>query len=658
MINRLKIINIDRPYRDLYLKIRENQTCFIENLPELTGKILERSNRHLKIRWDKNNTVRYYSHVTSNHITSHFDEFDLRKYINLSKEIKYKNKLECICLLISDHEVYTERYNKFLENLFIQTKEEGKKFQFNIVINKTASVIPKPHIEQLKQKFKGVDVYNLNLLPHEDVYTTNPEELQNILGTIKPELGFVSGPNICFFEAIKHHSNFNTTLFLEIDSIVTPNWLNRIDKFTTRNEGSFWVSGPYYDGVNYRIKKRHHINGGTALYATGENTLQLLMKAVREYIKYRVENGKLVYTYDFGIRDFIDDQFNYVSEIGDIEGVRLWNYIDRQYLKNNLIYNLSTKYDEHEDLDKFYKLYDFAILHTKNYNWNPVNKNNPEKKSNVNPQQPHVKPQHIKKKDIPVFFHVPKNSGTYVLTMAIKFFRVCKESSKRFKYINVCDDGVIKYRLLVLAEKNEGNTVLPVSLNNLDLTNREVLFIIVSPHGFKDYKEKLYPSLENYKLKEFICLREPYSRTQSIFNYLSSDQSSHEPTHKYMKTKTISDFIQSNELEGNWLFYNLLNLDSGEIIGEEHYKELCVVLNDMMVFDCKRVDECMNAMLGDDYKNIFINQILTKNNTHKPVHQTIYKEKKDFNDLSEHTQQIFLEKCKWDLKIYNKYTQC
>ena len=51
----------------------------------------------------------------------------------------------------------------------------------------------------------------------------------------------------------------------------------------------------------------------------------------------------------------------------DFQNRFLWNYIRRQYTKNNLIYNYSTSriYDREQSLDQIISAYSPAIIHKK-----------------------------------------------------------------------------------------------------------------------------------------------------------------------------------------------------------------------------------------------------------------------------------------------------
>jgi len=154
-------------------------------------------------------------------------------------------------------------------------------------------------------------------------------------------------------------------------------------------------------------------------------------------------------------------------------------------------------------------------------------------------------------------------------------------------------------------------------------------------------------------------LREPYGRTLSLFSYLQSSQSAHEPSHGAYDSNTFIEHLNSPQLQGSWLIHNLLNVPDPEIITQDHYEQTCNILDNMLVSDISDVDyvivkifnECYN--LGLDIKD-FLNKKITRGlriNTNTTKDKLEY----PFESLDEETKNHFLNQTKWDYKIYNKY---
>ena len=154
-------------------------------------------------------------------------------------------------------------------------------------------------------------------------------------------------------------------------------------------------------------------------------------------------------------------------------------------------------------------------------------------------------------------------------------------------------------------------------------------------------------------------LREPYGRTLSLFSYLRSPQSAHEPSHKVYDSNTFIEHLNSPQLQGSWLIHNLLNVPDPEIITQDHYEQTCNILDEMLVSDMSGVDdaivkifnECYN--LGLDIKS-FLNKRITRN-----LRSNTTKDKLEypFESLDEETKTHFLNQTKWDKLLYDKYTK-
>jgi hypothetical protein len=280
-------------------------------------------------------------------------------YIDFNNLFHFKNKLECICLLVCDRELSDKYFYNFINQIVKKTpKEHTKDISFKIFINKSSSLIPKEAVASLKQVFEFVDVINLNLEKHEDLYLKRDLPTKEPL----PELGYLSGPNKMFYDAIKVCSEYNTTLLLETDCLLGKNWLHRINDYIRTSNG-FWISGSMYDGnANFEKYMKSHINGGTCLCATGDSNFQKFLDLFYDWFKITVKTDNYL-AYDYGIKKFIMSNTEVYQNIEKER--KIWQFIDRMYARNNLIFNLSVHVDKLEDIKRFNELFNFAILHTK-----------------------------------------------------------------------------------------------------------------------------------------------------------------------------------------------------------------------------------------------------------------------------------------------------
>lgn len=267
----------------------------------------------------------------------------------------FKNNLECVCLLTTDKEIADGRFDKFIEHLLLNTKKTSK-INFKVVVNNNSH---KPNIKKLKLIFDKVSVSYLNLSKKDDIYTNKiPKKI--------PKYGLKSGPNIMFFKTIEMCRQYNTTLMLEVDCILNKNWIKNICCYV-KNSNGFLISGAINDN-NIALAPNsinlNHINGGTALYATGSNVLQKLVEILALFIEDQTKNkNNISLAYDCALKILIDNGIsisNIQTEIRDF-----WKFINRNYLFNNFIFNYSLPQDSNIDIDLINKKYNYAILHKK-----------------------------------------------------------------------------------------------------------------------------------------------------------------------------------------------------------------------------------------------------------------------------------------------------
>jgi hypothetical protein len=264
------------------------------------------------------------------------------------------NKLECILLLLSEHEINNHLFEHFLEQIDRSMSHKNNrslatKIDMKILIN---TKIKNLDITTLNKYFKSVEIIYSNIPAKLDFYETSINAYKNYR-----QYGMKSGPNYMFFEAFKYLSKYNTTLFLECDCILRNDWLKKIYQYT-EYAGGFWISGGCYgvpNSENLYSTLNTHINGGVALYATGNNFLLRFLQHCDKLFPYFLALDPTL-AYDYYIRLLID----IYSQTRDNDNIR---FINRQYLINNLILNYST-----HTLDKAnhnLSKYDYAIAHIK-----------------------------------------------------------------------------------------------------------------------------------------------------------------------------------------------------------------------------------------------------------------------------------------------------
>jgi hypothetical protein len=267
---------------------------------------------------------------------------------------------------------------------------------------------------------------------------------------------------------------------------------------------------------------------------------------------------------------------------------------------------------------------------------------------------------------IPVFYHIPKNSGTYVLHCILSEIKThTKESSK---VITVLQDKRELTKLIALDSSGfleKSNICMPldqaktnwnVNVDDLEekfLQNLSIYAVIVKSRGFKVTDTLLNPifnSLSKFNLHKFIILREPFSRQQSLYHYLTSDKSKHEPSHGNFKSSSFEKHIMSNDLRDGWLIRNLLGISWDLKLTEDNFNKACDILQSFNVYDIEEAETAIKEVLLTCFNIQNFDTGLFK----KRIHENTYKKIK-LEDFSLTVQKTFIERTYWDQKLYNYF---
>ncbi len=277
-------------------------------------------------------------------------------------------------------------------------------------------------------------------------------------------------------------------------------------------------------------------------------------------------------------------------------------------------------------------------------------------------------------KKLPVFFHIPKNAGTYISSIALPCLRQYITETGldiwEWYHLDVRRKNNTYYRIVgykknniclgseYVKQANLGNS--RISFYNVDISNLSFddfipFALTVVDKGFTSYREDIYNILpDEIEPYECMCLREPYERIQSLYSYIRSNQSDHEPTNNAYESLSFLEYLNSPLLEGSWLIRGLLGIEDQIPIEQKHFEEVCQILDDMLICDIGDVFSCICKVYKDCYgidvsTNLISGSGACYNETNNKVNVP-------FDSLDESTKRSFINQSKWDNKIYNKYS--
>jgi hypothetical protein len=291
-------------------------------------------------------------------------------------------------------------------------------------------------------------------------------------------------------------------------------------------------------------------------------------------------------------------------------------------------------------------------------------------------------PEHL-----PVFYHIAKNAGTYVLSWMMMLCRkynlhlgkhqIPGWSSKRIrrsivllkegKQLTCCihtptDVATINNNFKKDKFSDEVTDYVDLeffidSINNGDV---EVFSISVDPTVpgasiQRDAIEKIKHASKREHALNFTVLRDPFARSISLYHYIKGDKSKHEPTHDSIISANFLEYIQSSELEDSWLIRHLLDMQDSQVIEPRHFTLANEYLQYFRISDMGGVDELINnvfhgsyGILQSDVEPKVVATHINKNKTNKKL-------KFKFEDLESTLQQTFLDRTYWDRKLWEKY---
>lgn len=290
-------------------------------------------------------------------------------------------------------------------------------------------------------------------------------------------------------------------------------------------------------------------------------------------------------------------------------------------------------------------------------------------------------------KHLPVFYHIAKNAGTYVLSWMMM---LCRKYNLHLgkNQLPGWTSNRIRRSIVLLKEGKQLTCCIHTptdvaTINNNFKKNKfsdevtdyvdlesfidsilngdvEVFSITVDPtipgaSIQRDAVEKIkHASKRDHELN-FTVLRDPFARSVSLYHYIKGDKSKHEPTHDSIASANLLEYLESSELEDSWIIRHLLDMQDSQVIEPRHFTLANQYLQYFRISDISGVDELINNVFHGSYGILQSDVESDVVATHINKNKTCKKTKIKFEDLDSTIQQKFLDRTYWDRKLWERY---
>ena len=269
---------------------------------------------------------------------------------------------------------------------------------------------------------------------------------------------------------------------------------------------------------------------------------------------------------------------------------------------------------------------------------------------------------------IPVFYHIPKNSGTYVFHCFLnearklnqnktRIIRVLSESKSDIAKFIAFDDLNFLNQCDKFTPLNDDKIIWNLSIDDLTediLQKLSIHSVFIKSRGFRltdTLLKPLFAVLNKSNLYKFIILRDPFSREQSLYHYLTSEKSRYELTHGVFKSCNFEEHVMSSQLQDSWLIRNSLDIPPrGRELTKEDFDKACEFLKSLNIYDSKDTEKAIKKILLECFNSDSFDKEALANKKNENTYKKI-----KFEELSAEAQAKFKERKYWDLRIHEHF---
>lgn len=282
-------------------------------------------------------------------------------------------------------------------------------------------------------------------------------------------------------------------------------------------------------------------------------------------------------------------------------------------------------------------------------------------------------------KQLPFFYHIPKNAGTYFVSYSMIFGRfyvvdnVGVPPRNYLRNIEIKRGNQICGRLIAIdpesdfCQKNEKIKKPPVpdatyyqmaydDFKNDSLEGLQPLAFIVEAEGDGFSLRKTFlDCMKDYSPFECLIDRDPVSRQKSLYRYLTSLESQHELTHKnFTNSLSFDNYIRHHINEEDcWLIRAFLKKWYPEKINMDDFNAVCEILDGCYIKDISETDEFIRTVFrkchGDE-----VEELMNKQGP-RAFNDLNKNESKSKKPIENYNEEALKSKLYWANKLYEKY---